>query len=99
MKNIIDVDRDLNDHALDQEKLQFGMALRQLGALDFAQKIFSGIDSTNVPDVLLYKSISRFNQWDYEATLNDLIAYTESPKITEQQNELKQSTQGGYLAQ
>ncbi len=85
MKNIIDVDRDLNDHALDQEKLQFGMALRQLGALDFAQKIFSGIDSTNVPDVLLYKSISRFNQWDYEATLNDLIAYTESPKITEQQ--------------
>lgn len=65
----------------DTEKLEYAEALRRVGALTEALDLLRSIDTTKLPQALLYKVFCHFNKWEYLEAIPTLNEYLSSPKI------------------
>lgn len=55
-----------------EERAEFAVGLQFAGSLEEARQILNGISESEVPEVLLYKAIFRFPEWDYAQAIPDL---------------------------
>lgn len=68
--------------ATTQERMIYASALLKLGALNEALAILESLDSQEQPDVLFYKALSSFHQWNYLDSIPLWEEFIKSDKIT-----------------
>ncbi len=66
-----------------REKMAYGSALANLGAIDEALQLLDEVDSGGEPEVLLRKSIVYFKTWNYEAARPLLLDYVNRAGVSE----------------
>lgn len=62
----------LTQPATAAEKAEYVISLQRLGSIMEASKLSREIDETLAPEILLYRAILEFSQWNYGAGLPDL---------------------------
>lgn len=65
------------------EKLEYAVALSELGAVTEAHKFFNEISSKELPQVLLYQAFAYFQNWDYKEAIPLLRQYIEVESLTD----------------
>ncbi len=68
--------------ATDKEKMIYAYALLNLGALDEAFEILETVDAQAEPEVLFYKSLGYFKQWNYAKSIPVLKEFIGAKNIT-----------------
>lgn len=68
----------LTQPASNKEKAEYVICLQRLGSINEAASLSVEIDETEAPEILLYRSILHFSQWNYAEGLPPLIRLVES---------------------
>jgi tetratricopeptide (TPR) repeat protein len=63
------------DVATDKEKAEYAACLTYVGAAEEASEILATLDATALPEVLLYRTLALFPQWDYASAIPLLREY------------------------
>ncbi len=85
LKPIVNADPPISPLPSNDEMIQYGMCLKQLGASEHALKIFKDLPSKDAPEVLLYEAITLFTQWRYSEAIPKLFQYLDVPILSEYQ--------------
>ena len=85
LKPIVNADPPISPLPSNDEMIQYGMCLKQLGASEHALKIFKDLPSKDAPEVLLYEAITLFTQWRYSEAIPKLLQYLDAPILSEYQ--------------
>src|SRR5687767_9650300 len=72
---IVRAERKLLKPATEREKAEYAIALIRIGAQPEALGILKGLSAREHPQVLLFRAIGHFSQWDYESALPVLDEY------------------------
>ena len=67
--------------ASETESAEYALSLTKIGATQEGLQILSDLESTRIPEVLLYTAFAHFTGWDYESALPLLSAYVALPGI------------------
>lgn len=67
------------------EKLEYAVALSEIGAATEAHKFFNQVSSTELPQVLLYQSFAYFQTWDYKESIPLLKKYIQVESLSDYQ--------------
>lgn len=74
--------------ATDAEKAEYGANLIRLGAIEEAMGLIAEINSTQVPEALLFQAYGHFSRWDYAQAIPLLERFINSPRISHYQRVL-----------
>lgn len=69
----------------DQERLEYGASLVQIGAVREGQTILDRLDWRKVPQALLFAAFARFSRWEYAESLPLLERFVKHPSVTDYQ--------------
>lgn len=70
-----------SDHPLPREKLEYGVALTQIGGLSEGRRILQSLYDSGFPEVNLYLAFCEFAIWDYRAAVPLLTRYLRAPGL------------------
>jgi hypothetical protein len=76
---IVRAERKLLKPATEREKAEYAIALIRIGAQPEALGILEGLSARENPQVLLFRAVGHFSQWDYQSALPVLEEYLTHP--------------------